>query len=310
MFISRSNGFRPSMTIDRPFALPIHFQSQMRHEIEVLSGQSTNTGQSQERSIAELQIYVDFVDKNLMPDYHGWKSAKQTIEHPSRIRFDDLWYLFEPGELVHIPYSAEFADRPTASKDPAGYLSIGRIIYSSIYFVPPPGRTRHGGRETRPSGRRDEEPRWGGGDLGDGSFRTDVDPMNYEEYREADRLRSRISAVCAYYLEYDGEKWASILRHRRICSFTGEKDVSELEIYLLKFVTGYKQVLEQGVADGEAVAKLIEDRFGFYNGWSLIADPDGRSVLDMRSGREIRSPTHIGSDVLVDCIEAFNTIPH
>ncbi|KAJ5692483.1 hypothetical protein N7462_001906 [Penicillium macrosclerotiorum] len=53
-------------------------------------------------ALRAMRVYVDFVDKELMPLYHQFDNSNSEIP-PHRIRFDDIWYLFRLGELVFNP---------------------------------------------------------------------------------------------------------------------------------------------------------------------------------------------------------------
>lgn len=49
---------------------------------------------------------MKFVEEKLLPDYHQFDSETSS---KTKVRFDDLWYLFKIGDLVHIPSSAKEA---------------------------------------------------------------------------------------------------------------------------------------------------------------------------------------------------------
>lgn len=57
-------------------------------------------------ALEDVKCYVKFVKEKLLPDYHQFDGE---ISSKTKVRFDDLWYLFRSGDLVHIPSSPKEA---------------------------------------------------------------------------------------------------------------------------------------------------------------------------------------------------------
>ncbi|KAL5352697.1 hypothetical protein ACLOAV_002645 [Pseudogymnoascus australis] len=57
-------------------------------------------------ALEDVKCYVKFVKEKLLPDYHQFDGE---ISSKTKVRFDDLWYLFQIGDLVHIPSSPKEA---------------------------------------------------------------------------------------------------------------------------------------------------------------------------------------------------------
>lgn len=290
---SSTKNSAQSLLFVRPFSFLLHYQTGMREEAIALekrlrtgelSGDSPTELQHQRAALAELQIYVEFVEQKLVPEHQRWKSYQpaQATEQPSRARFEDLWYLFEPGELVYIP--------PNASrifKDLSAYQPIGRV-----YRVQQP---------TLESQSRN--PKQALHSILKSASQT-------ETFKESTRDSFN---VAAYHLEFDGDQWGAVSRPAVVISrFEGEKEVSNLPVYPLRFLKDYEKMLGKAMADGRSVVDLIGARLVFYEGWSLISTPLGANIPSTdasKKGGDGRSPTHIGSDVLIDYTETFNTIP-
>lgn len=290
---SSTKNSSQSLLFVRPFSFLLHCQTKMREELTALENQlrtaelsddSAPEFQHQRASLAELQIYVEFVEQKLVPEYQKYKSSQpaQATAQPSRARFEDLWYLFEPGELVYIP--------PNASriyKDLSAYQYIGRV-----YRVQQP---------TLES--QDRSPRQALRSILKST--SQADPFK-------DSPRDSFN-VAAYHLEFDGDQWGAVSRPAiTIPRFEGEKEVSTLPVYPLRFLGDYEKMLDKAIADGKSVVDLIGARLVFYEGWSLITTPLGTSIPSTnasKKGGDGRSPTHIGSDVLLDYQETFNTAP-
>lgn len=281
------------LEFSRPFSFLIHHHMKMMIRLEELQKQvesqeipldSPLESCDQEAALKQIQCYFDFVKDRLIPEVNKWPNTTELKQQQPRIRFQDLWYLFQPGDLVYYPKPpARFLPGTANGKVPPTFQSIKRVhavsqpirsdmkdgmsglTYNPVALHPPPVEL---GIEEPP-----------------GSFR-----------------------VCTYHIEFDGEVWGAVSGCTHILPFTGEKDITSLPVYPLRFKTGHDEIMKQAITDGEAMIKLVEERYGFYSGWSLTTGPSGATVDDAR-GRITRSPTHIESDVLVDFSEAFNTYP-
>lgn len=113
--------------------------------------------------------------------------------------------------------------------------------------------------------------------------------------------------VACYYLDYDGSRYGAIGMTFLIHPYTGERDITSLPVYPLKFATD-PSLLNVATESGEVFVKHISEKHGSYSGWTLTHDPRGEPLLDGR-GNRIKSPEHIDSEVLVDFKEAFNHSP-
>ncbi|KAI1492017.1 hypothetical protein F5X96DRAFT_628964 [Biscogniauxia mediterranea] len=57
-------------------------------------------------ALRDMRCYVDFVDREVMPLYQRYDGTGAT-----KVRFDDLWSLFRPGDLIYMPSAGETAGR-------------------------------------------------------------------------------------------------------------------------------------------------------------------------------------------------------
>lgn len=278
------------LVFNRPFSFLVHHHSGMKKRLAHLRDQSKSEQTrldspvgpcNQAETLNRVQCYVDFVEKRLIPETEKWTNIAEPEQQQPRIRFPDLWYLFNPGDLVYIQPTN--SPGTSSGKGPSTYQFIQRV-----YALRQPTRSyKRGG----PSG------------LGPDPFiqHALVYPGEVEE-------SPGCFSVCVYHIEFDGESWAAVSRCVHIPVFVGEKEITTLPLYPLRFKTGFEEILKQAVNDGESMVNLIKDRYGFYSGWSLISSPRGYPVLDIE-GRLVKSPTHVESDVLVDFSEAFNACP-
>lgn len=278
------------LEFNRPFSFLIHHHKKMMIRLEELQKQvesqeipldSPLASCNQQAALKQLQCYFEFVKGRLIPEINKWRKTTEPKQQQPRIRFPDLWYLFQLGDLVYYPEPPFSLPGVTSGKVLPTFQSIARVHALSQPIK--------------------KDTRGGISGLTYNPVALHPTPIEIDELPGA-------FCVCVYYIEFDGEAWGAVSRCTRIASFEGERDITTLPVFPLRFKTGYDEVIKKAVIDGKAVVNLIEDRYGFYSGWSLTTGPSGGGFDDAR-GRAIRSPTHIESDVLVDFSEAFNTYP-
>jgi hypothetical protein len=57
-------------------------------------------------TLEQMRCYVKFVDERILPMARQFEKSDDSHPHPRKIRFDDLWYLLQPGEMVYHPNAA------------------------------------------------------------------------------------------------------------------------------------------------------------------------------------------------------------
>ena len=222
---------------------------------------STETLNSSKETLDEVQCYVDFVEEQLLPLRHQFDSPNES--GVPKVRYEDLSYLFQPGDLVHVPSSGQQG------------LSVRFSTTQTIRRV----------------------------------YRVDVRTSGQGSSGGCNcSLCTGLTTVYSYYLDYDGEGYGCVPKPLAFELFEGEKEITELPCYPVRFMKESEKTLAQGKSDGSNFVAHISRRYGFYSGWSMIKSPTGEELEDTK-GDTIKSPEHIESDVLVDFAEAFNTYP-
>jgi hypothetical protein len=218
---------------------------------------------STKEALNEVQCYVDFVEEHLLPlrrqfDSHAGSGVL-------KVRYEDLSYLFQPGDLVYVPNSSQ--------QGLSARFSTTQTI-RRVYQV-------HASNNSQ-------------------STPTICDC--------SDCRKTRRITVYSYYLDYDGEGYGCVLKPVAFDSFEGEKEITELPCYPIRFMKDLEKIMADAKSNGTNFVSHISRRYGFYSGWSMIKSPIGEDLEDAKGDR-IKSPEHIESDVLVDFTEAFNAYP-
>ncbi|KAI1423606.1 hypothetical protein F5Y12DRAFT_527704 [Xylaria sp. FL1777] len=308
-YLSKVTGEGPwvekSHTFLAPFNLFFHFHEEMEKELRLLEanfgdrsasastvyGSGTSTDEfeflgNQElqrlmrsrRAYADMKCYVDFVKTRLITQRDMFSNADYT--RPSKIRYRDLASLFRVGDLVIEPgvFQAESSIRDKRSSvvnvtEP----KLWRVCYIS-----------------------EDTPAWSvqnldapGGQL---QGRTNAG-------EEATHLR-------LYYIDFDGQRFSPVRGDVSVEFFEGEKDITKLPIYPLRFHKDHPCFLRELQERGQRFRDIVSSGNPAlsYHGWTLTKDPAGRDIA-ARPGQEATWPEYIESDVIVDFNEAFQVYP-
>ena len=124
----------------------------------------------------------------------------------------------------------------------------------------------------------------------------------------SENLKKRQWYVDCYRLDYDGERYRSVVDTLVIHPYKGSREVTDLPFYPIQYANDYAEKIRVAQVDGKKFVDLLDKRYAYYAGWTLIKDPVGKAIVD-RSDEPIRSPEHVESEVLVDFQEAFNANP-
>lgn len=313
-------GTKP-LTFVRPFQYLVHFHSKFKEELGRLESQSQsprniphsinlepakmneefhsqpNVGQiiddSSKRAssnnitstlvhdpLNDLRCYIRFAEDQLLPQHKLFHH--ECSSNGSKIRFDDLWYLFRAGDLVYIPQrtlaKATKSDREKFLDNTVGNMLhqawMHHKVWRLYYSLAPKAKVS-------PS----------------------ADSKNNPDYFKAD----------CYYLDFDGTKYGPVKRRFSIEFFEGEKNIRELDFYPLRFVHDASEILEAQIEQGQRFVHWASQTHAVCNGWTFITNPEGVPIADPDKSfgtRLVQQRTqYVEGGVVVDFREAINSCP-
>ena len=134
-----------SLTFPRPFSYLIHFHEAMCEKLRAFQERSSplpgdfSSSVNAAQFIDELRCYVSFVENRLMPDFRRLRAPIHPIPTSITIIYEDLRYLFHPGQLIYIQDSK--ASEAGQARGTSTFQSIRRVlgINHSIYKTEIPG---------------------------------------------------------------------------------------------------------------------------------------------------------------------------
>ncbi|RAH76601.1 hypothetical protein BO86DRAFT_349097 [Aspergillus japonicus CBS 114.51] len=182
---------------------------------------------------------------------------------PQKVRFGDLWLLLKYNEMLYSPPEGEESQSSSQPLSPKSKSMTQTAWKLCGEWIPTP---------------KDGHPN----DLGEES----------QEYQ----------AVC-YHVDHDGESYGAVKHVFKIQYFEGERDITSLPVYPLRFAKDSEQIFARLKAQGERFQSLINERHLRYEGWTVINTPTGKLMTDFKT------PEHIESEVIIDLAEGYQRYP-
>jgi hypothetical protein len=262
----------------RPFKLLVHHSQAIREAVKHLKNEvtepaagqmipgtpSTQSGTSTPGDLREsahdisqhMSVLVDFMDTYIEPTVQRFAKTEDTL-----VRFDELWYLFKPGDDIIMPFKIQDTS----------------INADSLGVTPETFHSRYNKlwRITSVSGGR-------------------LNIQNAQS-RNADPRPNNFKVDC-YYIDFHGRFFRPTVHTFDIVPFEGQVKVTELEFYPARFLKT-APVFDRNIERGKMVFESMAHSYNhfFYSGPTLMVHPCG---CPMKDGPKIQE--HIESEVIVD----------
>ncbi|KAI1318655.1 P-loop containing nucleoside triphosphate hydrolase protein [Xylariaceae sp. FL0255] len=297
-YLSKVTGAGPWVgaphTFLAPFRTLIHFHKQMEEETRTLRSilrrevepekeedPFSFLGDSElqlmmrtRKAYEEMNCYVNFVNTRLLPRYNMFTTYDST--RPLKIRYRDVALLFRPGELVVEPGVISPADK-RSTRIKVAEPRVWRVCYIS-----------------------EDTPHWTVNNLDapGGKLHGQMDNET-----EATNLR-------LYYIDFDGQRYSAVRSDASIGAFEGEKEITKLPFYPLRFHKDSQRLLRDLQERGKRFHDITSggNKTLSYQGLTLAKDPSGRDIPS-KSGQDTTWPEYVESEVIVDFYEAFQMHP-
>ena len=239
---------------------------------EAKKGTESNDVTDSVEAFRELRCLIEFVDNELKTVVEDFKARRR-----KKVYFSDLWYLFRPGDLLYAPLNTKADTEVAASLDDRLPLSIRKsgARFQEVWRIDATGNGRPNLRAPT-----DEE-----------SSAKKVNPFILYGY----------SLGFTYRHTYD-----TYMYEFRIDAFPGQKDISSLAFYPLKYVADADRLCSKWKARGEAFREFHTFVHKYYIGRSLTSHPNGDYPPDDDLPKHAEN---IDSQVVVDFSEALSANP-
>lgn len=228
-------------------------------------------------ALRDLRCLIEFIDVELKPVADSYRNMTR-----QKIPFCDLWHLFKPGDLVHAPLGNQTSQvlmrdgkriQQGGSNDRyqevwrVGYTTGGRPILE-------PFTGKHRSRE----------------------IHTPAGP------------KSSIHNfwITAVFVDYNGTCYGNQTFRFAIPPFDGERDITSLQLYPLRYAPQVDELKSKWKSRGEAFRSFTSFKYRYYAGRSLTCAPDGFYAPELHYPKHAEN---IDSQVVVDFDEAFASHP-
>ncbi|KAF4978172.1 hypothetical protein FZEAL_5417 [Fusarium zealandicum] len=226
----------------------------------------------------EIKAYMEFAKTKLLPTYKKFENSDH--RHRTKVQYADLWSLFRPGELIFQRNNSQAeASRQNASERRSVAAQSGGPRLWRLHYI------------------GSESVDWTVDNLDDtnGDLRRNKQDSSVEINIEA------------YYIDFDGASYKAVNREWTITRFPGEKEVTKLEVYPVRFEKDYNSVIGELEENGKRFQNLLlQSHMGVqHEGWTLTHDPAGDRLL----GGSSENSEYIDSEAIIDFQEAYQMHP-
>ncbi|KAI0966413.1 hypothetical protein F4678DRAFT_466486 [Xylaria arbuscula] len=244
-------------------------------------------------TLLALRCYVGFVDKRIIPD--ATKHKRLDAPDQLSVRYQDLSYLFQVGELVCVRIPGHGLDGPRIAR-------VRQLIKPDASTLP-----------------------WG----------QDYIACVPRRRKTRNTLPINTFAVDHYTVDYNGVKYTTHRDLTSIDFFNGQMEITSLAIYPLRFHSDKEKLAQTAQDSGKKFRDAVASKHMLYCGWSRPTKPPpqpqpGR-IPQERFQSEVQESdetfnlmslppsireaafhmvNYIESDVIVDVKEAVRAIPY
>lgn len=221
-------------------------------------------------ALQDLRCLIEFLDSELRPVADSYRSSTR-----QKILFSDMWHLFKPGDLLYSPLG---------NKQTSDNIYVGGKAYPQ-----------------KPNDRFQEVMRIGCTAGG----RPHLEPCSANYTGAGHKSKINAFLISAYWVDFNGTRFASRAFVFYILPFLGERDVTSLHCYPLSYSPKGDELKSKWKARGEAFREYTTFKTRYYTGKSLTCSPVG-----YHSPEEYpKHAENIDSQVVVDFSEALAANP-
>ncbi|KAL2261627.1 hypothetical protein VTK26DRAFT_3746 [Humicola hyalothermophila] len=220
-------------------------------------------------TLSHVRKYIEFVQEHIVPQ---WEHAAGTSKR--KVRFNDLWMSFQPGELLYMPPATDSDENSGISKQ----HSSKKQMYQNAWRI----------------------------------FSIVLSPVRDGTPDDIDKVSKRCLDLHCYYLDYDGTSYVPVRHMFCIQDYEGERDITSFAVYPMRFVKDSKNILAQLASEGAWFRDAIQLRHLYYDGWTLPYGPTADNSKVSNKDEPSLPPAqieHVDGDVIIDFVEGFKSEP-
>lgn len=219
----------------------------------------------------DLRCLIELIDVELKPVADSYRDMTR-----QKIPFCDMWLLFKPGDLLYSPLGSKQASdniyidgRPYPQKPDDRFQEVFRICCTT------------GGRN-----------------------HLEETNQNFSGLGHKGKINAFL--VSTYWVDFNATRFTSRAFVFYMVPFSGERDITSLQCYPLRYVPKADEMKAKWKARGDAFREYTTFKYRYYTGKTLTCAPDGYH------GSKDEYPKHaenIESQVVVDFSQALEAYP-
>ena len=224
-------------------------------------------------ALRDLRCLIEFIDVELKPVAESYRNMAR-----QKVPFCDLWHLFKPGDLLYCPLKNKpFSDYVYrgSTQSPQGpydrFQEVWRVAHTT------------GGRP-----------------------HLEECEQNYESTGTSHKSRANALVVTAIRVDFNATRFISLTFQFYMKPYPGERDITTLHVYPLRYAPKVLELKSKWKARGEAFREYTTFKYRYYTGKTLTSAPDGYHTPEDDYPKHSES---IDSQVVVDFQEAFAAHP-
>ncbi|PLB53481.1 hypothetical protein P170DRAFT_508091 [Aspergillus steynii IBT 23096] len=128
---------------------------------------------------------------------------------------------------------------------------------------------------------------------------------SFSEYTAQCDIPSKSSQeldLWCYFIDFNGVSYEPFVERFSIRSYEGLRDITTLKVYPLRFFKDKDKVLDAQRKQGQEFQKALDQKYLYYEGWTLAFEPTDHQRLSEGGNTE-----HIDSPVMIDFVEAHKS---
>ncbi|PLB53966.1 hypothetical protein P170DRAFT_396969 [Aspergillus steynii IBT 23096] len=243
----------------RPFHAFYYYHRAMKSRLLMMKLRHKDDDENAEsKAISEMQHYVTMVEELVVPLWTQFDEPSKST--PKKVSYEEISFLFRPGELVYVP--------PSQKTTRAHHQSAIQTLFRGYFCVPLDVwyQLSEGGWKDPSTGRN----KW-----------------------------------FMYCYDYDGEGFRTAWHTVSFDYFQGEREITSLNCYPLKFHPKRDRILEEHIERGRKFKEIAQENVQhlYYSGWNLATGIFEKEDL------VFPEPEYVESEVIIDIKEAERHVP-
>ena len=219
-------------------------------------------------ALRDLRCLIEFIDLDLKPVVDSYRNTTR-----QQVPFCDLWHLFKPGDLLYSPLGSENSisygetEQPQMSND--RFQEVFRVICTN------------GGRH-----------------------HLELSRANFTSVGHLSTVNAFL--VSTYSVDFNATRFVSPGYIYTLTPFSGERDITSLSCYPLRYAPKVDELKSKWKARGEAFREYTTFKYMYYIGKTLTCSPYGRHAPEDNYPKHVEN---IDSQVVVDFDETLAANP-